>query len=115
MVSSCDFCTASSSFRDAHKDTHAAWKTDDGEQDSDQNLQNHMRPGGTRQEVTVCCLSQCKGQQASTSNSLWEVIPDDSSSLWGLKVCLSSKTGEIYLSSAGLERSLGLSITVLIF
>jgi len=34
--------------------------------------------GGTKQGMTVCCLSQYKGQQASTATNLWEVVPADS-------------------------------------
>lgn len=41
---------------------------------------------------SLAAVSLCKGQQASTSNNLWEVDPRDSSSLWVFKIYMSSKT-----------------------
>lgn len=50
--------------------------------------------------ITGSCLT-CKGRQASTSNNLWEVDPHDSSSLWVLQICMSSKTEQNHLRILG--------------
>lgn len=50
---------------------------------------------------SLAAVSPCKGQQASTSNNLWEVDPHDSSSLWVLQIYISSKTEQNHLRILG--------------
>lgn len=50
---------------------------------------------------SLAAVSPCKGRQASTSNSPWEVDPHDSSSLWVLQIDMSSKTEQNHLRILG--------------
>lgn len=101
MGSSCDSCTTSSRAElqsYTQRRAHTAWKIDGGEWEYDQKLQNHMCLGGARQGITGCCLM---GQQASTSNNLWEVDPHNSSSLWVFQIHMSWKSEQNHLRILG--------------
>lgn len=51
--------------------------------------------------LAACCLLQHQGLQAATSDDLWEGVPVDFSSPQVLKVCVSSKAGQIHLRMRG--------------
>lgn len=50
---------------------------------------------------SLAAVLPCKGQQASTSNNLWELDPHDSSSLWAPKIYMSSKTEQNHIRILG--------------